>query len=449
MRYALTLLLLSAFCRPASAEVAGVAALAFSTFQLDNGLRVIIHENKRSRKVFTKVWYEVGSRDEPPGFSGFAHLLEHVAAFNTTENVSVKEQKETQLAAGGSSNASTFFDRTDYYLEGDHRYLERFLRILADQMGFLNGMISAEVYREETKHVIEELKQSENNPGGGVLEQLLRNVFPESHPYAHTPIGSQKDLKARSADDARDFHARYYWPNNAILVIVGNVDAAAAKAMAQRWFGPLKRGPDVLKPAAVPGPSPVSRSVHYDSKIRTESLLMAWRIPGKGQPGYGELALFAELLGGGSTSRLYDALVVRRPVLTEVSAGLFGHQLDGLFLIEGTPAEGVALEQAEEAVVAEINAMLAEKMDAQRLEAIARGGRIAAFVASQSNATVAALAAESWAYTRTVDPFYSLNDLVKAAGDPARVASVARRYLKRPDTVMSIRPTPKTEPPLP
>ena len=451
MKEALLLFLLTVAAAPAfpNPPASGPAALAFSTFQLDNGLRVIIHNNKRSKRVFTKVWYEVGSRDEAAGYSGFAHLMEHVAATNATENVGAKEQNETTLAAGGHSNASTSFDRTDYYLEGDHRYLERFLRILADQMGFLNGTISADVYREETKHVVEELKQGENQPGGGVFKELLRNVYPAAHPYARLPIGSREDLYARSAEDARAFHATYYWPNNAILVISGNVDVEAAKAMAQRWFGPLARGPQAPRAAAVDGPSPVSRAVHYDAKSQTESLLMAWRIPGKGQPGYAELSLFAGLLGGGGASRLNDALVVRRPLLAEVSASLMGQQLGGLFFVEATPNDGVTLEQAEEAITAELDAMLSETLDAQRLKAIARGGQIAALVASQSNDTVAALAAESLAYTNKVDPFYTLNAAAKAAEDPAGVARAARQYLKKPDTVLAVKPKPKSEPPKP
>lgn len=440
MRRALLLLLVISLFPAAQAQAPAVAPLDFTTFQLDNGLRVIIHNNKRSRKVFTNVWYEVGSRDEPAGFSGFAHLMEHVAASNATQNVGAKEQDETTQAAGGSSNASTSYDRTDYYLEGDHRYLERFLRILADQMGFLNGSISADIYREETKHVIEELKQGENQPGGGIAKELMKNVFPEGHPYARLPIGSREDLYARNVDDARRFHAQYYWPNNAVLVIAGNVDAAKTRAMILRWFGPLQRGPQAPRVAVPQGPSPVSRAAHIDTRLRDESLLMAWRIPGKGQPGYAELSLFAELLGRGNASRLYDALVVRRAVMTEVSASVLGLQLGGLFTIDGTPADGVTLEQAEQAITAELSAMLRERLDARRLKAITRGNVLGALVASQSNATVATLMAESWAYKRKVDPFYFLNDTAKAANDPGRVIAMARQYLKRPDTVMTIHP---------
>jgi zinc protease len=451
-RFLLSLTLAAVVSAPARAKppaaAPGVAPLSFTSFQLDNGLRVILHENKRTRKVLVKVWYEVGSRDEKAGFHGFAHLMEHVAAMNNpTAHMSLEEQKATEVSAGGSNNASTSFDRTDYYIEGDHRYLERFLRLMADQMGFLNGSISADVYREETKHVVEELKLRSNVPGGGVMKQLLSSVYPPDHPYAHAPIGSREDLYARNADDARAFHNKYYWPNNAILVISGNLDAQETKAMAAKWFGTLARGPEIPRPAVPKGPSPVARATHLDPMARNESLLMAWRIPGKGQPGFAELALFADLFGGSSTSRLNEELVIKRQLFTEVKASLFGLQLGGLFLVEATPVEGVTLEQSEQAVMAELDKMLKSKIDARRLQAIARGNRLGALVASQSGATVSALMAESLAYTGKVDPFYFLNDAAQAARNPARVGGVARQYLKKPDTVMTIRP--KREVPAP
>lgn len=426
------------------AAVPSQAAMSVRRHVLANGLTIVLHEDRKAPLVTSYIWYKVGSRDERPGKSGFAHLFEHFM-FEGSEHVHSGECFRFATRVGGEVNASTSFDRTDYYFTVPSERLEEVLRIESDRMGFLQAGMTDALLQKQIGIVLNEKRQGDNAPYNGAFERLFQNAFPAGHPYAKLPIGSAADLNAATVADAKAFHSSYYWPNNAVLVISGDHDSDATLAMINKWFGGIRRGPAPPPSlAANDAPPSVARDTMEDAKAQVPLLVMAWRIPGKGKPGNAEMSVLANLLANGRASRLIDALQVRSQVLLEVSAGVMGLELGDLLLLDAKPAPGVTLAQAEAAIDREIAAMLNEGVDERRLRAMAKGLEARRLNALQSAQGLASALAEGQA--RDGDPlsFESEIDAVRAMRPEAIVEAGRLHLAPSKRTILTV--TPKVTP---
>jgi len=295
---------------------------------LANGLRVVVCEDHVVPLAAVNIWYRVGSRHEQNGVdgksrTGLAHLFEHLM-FQGSANVAEGEHAALLESAGATFNASTSFERTNYYETVPVSHLELALWLEADRMGTLPAALTQENLDNQRDVVKNERRQRyDNQPYGTAFERLCRLTFPPGHPYAHTPIGSMEDLDATTIEDCVEFFRTWYAPGNAVLSIVGDVDAQEAIAMVERYFGNIPPGPAAPPPR--PGdlePLTGIRLEEVDEEVPSAAYFAMMTLPSDGGPEIEAAEMAAEILGGGSGSRLYDRMVRRDQIATEVWTGV-------------------------------------------------------------------------------------------------------------------------------
>ena len=289
----------------------------FTQHRLGNGLRVVISEDHLAPVVAVNIWYDVGSRHETPGRTGFAHLFEHLM-FQGSTHVGRSEHFGLISAAGGTLNGTTWCDRTNYYETVPAHHLETALWLEADRMGGLLDALDQQNLDNQRDVVKNEKRQSrDNQPYGSWLDLVHELAFPPGHPYQHSTIGSMADLDAASLDDARNFYTTWYGPDNAVLSIVGDVDTAATLAAVERYFG------GIPAKGAYPPPPPHDLPPHIGKEIRrvvpdrvpVPRAFVAYRCPPFGTPDYDAVEVASTVLGGGRGSRLYKSLVLDRALM--------------------------------------------------------------------------------------------------------------------------------------
>jgi predicted Zn-dependent peptidase len=339
----------------ASAEATEIAPLPdlidevsipYTQFELDNGLTVIVHEDRKAPIVGVAVWYNVGSKDEPEGKSGFAHLFEHLM-FNGSENAQGDYFQYLQEMGATDYNGTTNFDRTNYFQTVPRGALERALWLESDRMGYLLGAVTQEKLDNQRGVVQNEKRQGDNQPGGLVFYEIVKTLFPEPHPYDHTPIGSMSDLDSASMEDVRSWFRDNYGPNNATLVLAGDISAAEARPLVEKYFGPIARGP-VNDPAqaSIPELSEDVRTVMKD-QVAATNIARYWTAPGLNSRELVALSVGAEILGGLSSSRLDNALVRDEKIAVGVGAGNYAFQRVGVLTVSATAKPGVDPVQVE------------------------------------------------------------------------------------------------------
>lgn len=321
-------------------------AIPYEEFQLENGLTVIVHEDRKAPIVGVAVWYNVGSKDEPDGLTGFAHLFEHLM-FNGSENAPNDYFQYLQEMGATDYNGTTNFDRTNYFQTVPRPALERALWLESDRMGYLLGAVTQGKLDNQIGVVQNEKRQGDNQPGGLVFYEILENMFPAGHPYDHTPIGSMADIEGATLDDVRQWFRDKYGPNNATLVLAGDVSAAEARPMVEKWFGPIARGP-VNNPAeaTVPQLTEDKRSVMKD-KVAATTITKYWAVPGITSEELTALNIGASVFGGLASSRLDEVLVRDEQLAVGVGAGNFDFQRVGILLVSATLKPGVELATLE------------------------------------------------------------------------------------------------------
>ncbi len=282
------------------------------THTLDNGLRVVINQDTTTPIVAVNLWYDVGCRDEQEGQTGFAHLFEHLM-FEGSTNVKAGEHFSLLQSTGATLNATTSFDRTNYYETVPSHQLDLALWLEADRMAEL--ALTQEVLDNQRDVVKEEKRQRYDNPPAGtrwLIRQRL--MFPKGHHYHHTAIGSMADLDAASLSDALEFHARWYGPDNAVISIVGDVDPADALARVEHFFGGIASVGEPPRPERTTIPmqmeAPARREVH--DRVSAPRVLLGWRVPPAGTTDMDALGMATTILGYGRGSLLYRDLVVDR-----------------------------------------------------------------------------------------------------------------------------------------
>ena len=349
-----------------------------TTFTLDNGLQVVVVEDHRVPTVTQMVWYKVGSADEPPGKSGIAHFLEHLM-FKGTEAVAAGDFSKIVARNGGRDNAFTSYDYTAYYQNVAADKLELVMKMEADRMTGL--AFDDESFRTEKDVVLEERRQRTDNEPRTQLAEMARATQWLNHPYRIPVIGWESEIRALTREDALAFYRRWYGPNNAVLVVAGDVEPAAVRELAERYYGPLKRV-DIPERARAQEPPQLAarRVVMEDARVRQPSLSRTYLAPSR-TAGASEqavpLELFQQALGGGSTSRLYRNLVVERKLAVSAGAWYSGVSQDRTTLgVYATPAPGVDAETLERALDEAIAETLRSGITAEELER-ARTGLLA------------------------------------------------------------------------
>ncbi len=345
-----------AFLLPAGAkdEPARVVLkpIKFTEYDLPNGLHVILHENHAAPVVATYVLYHVGSKNERPDRTGFAHFFEHLM-FEGSDNIPRGRLDKLVSGAGGNLNASTSFDQTDYHLNLPSNQLQLALWIESERM--MHAKIDETGVETQRKVVKEEKRRSyDNRPYGSLFEELAKLVFAGT-PYAWVPIGSVQYIDEAKIEEFRDFWKTYYLPNNATLSIAGDFDPEAVKKLVADYFGPIPRGADIVRPkvALTPQAAPVTHDVLKDN-TPLPATLHAWRAPAQTDPDSYPLELLVNILSSGRSSRLYKRLVEKEQAALQVQAFPFLLENAGLLGVEAIGQQGVTLDQLDALVDEEV-----------------------------------------------------------------------------------------------
>jgi zinc protease len=353
----------------ARAQDASVPRLDHTTFTLKNGLKVILSQDKRLPMVAVNLWYHVGPANEVPGRTGFAHLFEHMM-FQGSKHVAADTHFKLLEAAGASDiNGTTDFDRTNYFETVPSNQLELALWIESDRMGYLLDVLDQKALANQRDVVRNERRQSlENQPYGVAEETLYQAIYPKGHPYHGVVIGSHADLAAAQLGDVQQFFRQYYTPNNASLAIVGDFDPAAARRLVEKYFGSLRRGPDVPKITATTPPMAAEKRITVTDTVQLARVYMAWLSPAIYKAGDAEADLAADILGGGKSSRLYKALVYDKQIAQAVQATQESLILGSKFTIQATARPGHTAEELETVINEELRRFVAQGPDATELE---------------------------------------------------------------------------------
>ena len=350
-------------------------ALPYAKTTLDNGLDVIVHEEHACPIVAVNLWYHVGSKNERPGRTGFAHLFEHLM-FEGSEHHDAGYFRPLE-EAGGTLNGSTNADRTNYWATVPREAVERALWLESDRMGYLLPALSAEKLATQRDVVLNERRQNyENRPYGLAPMILAAAHFPLPHPYHWPTIGVPADLHAVGLEDVREFFAAYYHPGNASLAIAGDIDTDEALALAGRHFGEISTGPPP-PPVAIPaGPSggcdSRPRSLCLEDRVELVRIYLTWRTTALFEAGDAELDVLADLLAGGLSSRLHRALVHDRRLAVDVGAWQDSREIAGVFAISATVAPGARPADVEAVVTDELARLADEGPDPDELARVVR-----------------------------------------------------------------------------
>ncbi len=361
----------------ASATPAGID-IPYTLRTLDNGLTVVVHEDRKAPIVAVNVWYHVGSKNEVPGRTGFAHLFEHLM-FQSSENLKGEYLNTLQELGATDLNGTTFFDRTNYFQTVPKNTLETVLWLESDRMGHFKGAITQAILDEQRGVVKNEKRQGQNQPYGRVFEQVLKQLFPPDHPYSWETIGSMADLDAATLDDVRQWFGTYYGPNNAVVVIAGDVDTEEAFAKARKYFGDIPPGPPVARfEEWIPVHDRVRRQSMED-RVAQSRLYLTWTGPRWGTRDAHHLELAAAVLAGGKNSRLYERLVYREQIASDVEFEALPLEIAGITYLQVSANPGVPLARLEAVVNEELARFRQDGPTARELERV-KTQRRAAFL---------------------------------------------------------------------
>ncbi len=333
--------------------------IPFVKHTLSNGLDVLLHQDRACPIVAVNVWYHVGSKNEQPGRTGFAHLFEHLM-FEGSQHHDTGYFAPLQ-GAGGSLNGSTNADRTNYWEVVPSNALELALWMESDRMGYLLPALTDSKFANQRDVVLNERRQNyENRPYGLAPMAMLAALFPAAHPYHWTTIGETDDLHAARLEDVRKFFATYYHPANASLSLAGDIDLDAALSLADTYFGELPAGPSVE--AVRPETPPLSSETRLflEDRVELPRLYLAWLTVPMFAPGDADLDLAADILANGKTSRLYRRLVFEQRIATDVSATQNSREIAGFVQVAATAAPGRSLAEIEAVIVDEIQKVAAD-----------------------------------------------------------------------------------------
>jgi len=340
--------------------------IQFEKFQLDNGLKVLVHQDTSTPMAVVNVLYNVGAKDEDPAKTGFAHLFEHLM-FGGSVNIPVYD--EPLQRAGGENNAYTTNDLTNYYCQIPSENIETAFWLESDRM--LSLAFSKKSLEVQRKVVCEEFKEHYINKPYGDAWHKMRSLAYTQHPYRWMTIGaSLAHVEDATIEDVKDFFFQFYRPNNAILVVTGNVETEQVKKLAEKWFGPIEAGKAYLRNLPKEPVQEKSRSMDVRADVPLDMLMMTWHMGGRFDEGYHATDLITEVLGGGTSARLYEQLIKVKQIFSSIDCYHFGTVDPGLLVIEGKLVKGISMAVAEKAVLEEIEKIKNEILDAKEVQKV-------------------------------------------------------------------------------
>ncbi len=440
---ALTLALSSA-ALPSARQKSDPLRIPFEVYSLPNGLTSILSLDRSTPTVTVSMWYHVGSKNELPGRTGFAHLFEHVM-FTGSGHAAYGIHDKLTNGVGGSNNGTTDNDRTQYYESVPSNYLESSLWLEADRLGFLLDTLDSAKLNAQRDIVKNERRQGVDNvPYGRARELLSEALYPKGHPYSWDVIGSMADLSAASEEDVKNFFRQYYTPNNAYLAIVGDFDPAQARTWIRKYFGDLPRGKAIARPSIPPVTLDAERRVVYEDRVQVPRLYLLWPTVGVKHGDETALGILGSILSGPRTARLTRALVYDQQAAAQVSARQDSNEDVGEFGVTITPRPGHTLTELEGAADGIVEKLKTEGPTREELQKATASEELAFLTAIQSNLGKAGRLSSGAGYHG--DPGYFKKDYQQTlAVTAADVTRVANTYLTKNRVVLSIVPTGKPE----
>lgn len=440
----LTILLSAPLLGQKKSSASDSIKLPFETYKLSNGLTVILSEDHATPTVAVNLWYHVGSKNEMPGRTGFAHLFEHVM-FTGSGHVPYGLHDKLTEGVGGGNNGSTTNDRTNYFETIPSNYLESALWLESDRMGFLLDKLDIDKLNAQRDVVKNERRQSyDNQPYGRVSEIFAAAMYPKDHPYSWPVIGSMTDLSAASEEDVKAFFRLYYAPNNATLAVVGDFDPKQTKAWIQKYFGDLAQGKAVERPKVALGKLDASKRLVYEDRVQVPRLYIQWPTVGfKNDDDYA-LSVMSSILSGSRTTRLTKALVYDSQLASQV----FGFQNSaedvGVYQVTVIPRPEHSLTELEAAVDQVIQKFLSEGPTAEELQKAKSGLELSFIRGLESNLGKANQLLNGAVFYGNPGQF-STDYQKTLAVTTADVKRVANQYLTRSRIVLSVVPKGKKD----
>jgi zinc protease len=418
--------------------------IPFEVYTLPNGLTSILSVDRATPTVTVAVWYHVGSKNEQPGRTGFAHLFEHVM-FTGSGHAKYGEHDRLTNGVGGNNNGTTDNDRTFYYETVPSNYLESSLWLEADRMGFLLDTLDLAKLNAQRDIVKNERRQSVDNvPYGRAGEIISEALYPKGHPYSWDVIGSMSDLSAASEEDVKSFFRLYYAPNNAFLTIVGDFDPAQAKAWIKKYFADLPKGAAIVRPKVAPVTLRSERRLVYEDRVPLPRLYVTWPTVGAKDGDDAALSILGAILSGSRTARLTKALVYDETVATQASTRQNSNEDGGEFSLTLSPRPGYALNDLLAAADSIVDKLKTEGPTADELQKATARQELAFLNGVQSSLGKAGQLATGAGYFG--DPGHFKKDYEAAlAVSAADVKRVANKYLTKGRVVLSVVPRGKTD----
>ncbi|HSX55070.1 MAG TPA: pitrilysin family protein [Sphingomonas sp.] len=415
--------------------------IPFEEFRLANGLRVVVHTDRKAPVVGVAVWYNVGSKHEPQGKTGFAHLFEHLM-FNGSENSPGEFFEPLKEVGATDYNGTTNADRTNYFQTVPRAALDRALFLESDRMGYLLGAVTQGKVDEQRGVVQNEKRQGDTQPYGLLRYKISEGLFPEGHPYRHSTIGSMADLDAASLDDVKNWFRQYYGPNNAVLVLAGDIDAATAKPLVEKYFGAIPKGAQTADPKIdVPTLAAAKAEVMKD-RVAVTRIYRMWAVPGMRDKDSTVLDIATGVLGGLASSRLDNTLVKQEKLAVSVSAFNQSLAQAGMVLIAADVRPGVdpaAVGKRLDELIADYLKNGPTNEELERYKTRTASSRIRGLESVGGFGGKAVTLASGALYMN--DPgFYKKQLADLAAVTPAQARDVAAKWLSRPAYSLTIEP---------
>jgi zinc protease len=434
---------LAAAQRPQPSPAATIK-IPIETYTLPNGLTAILAPDHTTPTVAVAAWYHVGSKNETPGRTGFAHLFEHVM-FTGSGHVPYGLHDKYTEGVGGNNNGTTSNDRTVYFETVPSNYLETALWLESDRMGFLLDTLDIAKLNAQRDVVKNERRQSyDNQPYGRADEIISQAMYPPTHPYSWPVIGSMADLSAASEDDVKNFFRLYYAPNNAFLSIAGDFEPSQAKAWLTKYFGGLPRGKPVTRPTAGPVMLDSEKRLAYEDRVQVPRLYIVWPTVGENNDDRFALEVLDAITAGPRTARLTKALVYDQQTAANVGTSQDSNESVGEFEVTITPRPGHSLTELEQATDAIFERLKTEGPTTEEIQRATAGLELQFVSGLQSNLTKAMRLADGAGFHNN-SAYYQTEYAKSLAVTAADVKRVANKYLTRGRVVLSIVPMGKLD----
>jgi zinc protease len=418
--------------------------ITFTEYTLDNGLRVIVHQDRKAPIIAVNLWYHVGSKNEKTGKTGFAHLFEHLM-FNGSENYNDEYFGPFEKVGATNMNGTTNFDRTNYFANVPNTALDMALWMESDRMGHLLGAVSQERLDEQRGVVQNEKRQGENQPYGLVFNHIVANLFPAGHPYSWLPIGSMEDLDAASVEDVHEWFKNYYGPNNAVLVIAGDIEPEQALARVKQYFGDIPPGPPIAKYQSWEFRLDRDKRQVMQDRVPQARIYKVWGAPQFVSEDADLLQLADAVLTSGKNSRLYKRLVYTDQIATDVGSWQFAGEIGGLYLLQVSAQPGGDLARVEAVLNEELKRFLDSgltQVELDRVKAQMKSGFVRGIEQVGGFGGKSDILAENAVYAG--DPGFYRTSLERfEAATPQTVIGAARRWLGAGAYHLEVHPFPE------